>query len=190
MDTAYSKSYRNYFTNQRVSLSFKAQREKYNYTIGVNLDPSYSKSENFVGDTILSTLSRHVVNISPMALFNYRWNNRTNLRIRYTGTTSQPSMTQLQPVADVSDPLNTIIGNPDLNPQYTNNLFIRFQKFVPEQQRAFMYFMNIFILYLRFANINQTLLNSFLALIFSRIELNRRFNTLVAHDCRTARRSG
>ena len=142
LDTAYSKSYRNYFTNQRVSLSFKAQREKYNYTIGVNLDPSYSKSENFVGDTILSTLSRHVVNISPMALFNYRWNNRTNLRIRYTGTTSQPSMTQLQPVADVSDPLNTIIGNPDLNPQYTNNLFIRFQKFVPEQQRAFMLMAN------------------------------------------------
>jgi hypothetical protein len=77
-----------------------------------------------------------------MALFNYRWNNRTNLRIRYTGTTSQPSMTQLQPVADVTDPLNTIIGNPDLNPQYTNNLFIRFQKFVPEQQRAFMLMAN------------------------------------------------
>lgn len=142
LDTAYSKSYRNNFINQRVSLSFKAQREKYNYTIGMNLDPSYTSSENFVADSVLSKWSRHVVNISPMAQFNYLFDKRTNLRIRYNGRTSQPSMTQLQPVADVSDPLNTIIGNPDLNPKYTNNLFIRFQKFTPEKQRAFIIMAN------------------------------------------------
>lgn len=142
LDTAYSKSYRNNFINQRVSLSFKAQREKYNYTIGINLDPSYTSSENFVADSVLSKWSRHVVNLSPMAQFNYLFNKRTNLRIRYNGRTSQPSMTQLQPVADVSDPLNTIIGNPDLNPKYTNNLSIRFQKFTPEKQRAFMIMAN------------------------------------------------
>lgn len=142
LDTAYSKSYRNNFINQRVSLSFKAQREKYNYTIGMNLDPSYTSSENFVADSVLSKWSRNVVNISPMAQFNYLFDKRTNLRIRYNGRTSQPSMTQLQPVADVSDPLNTIIGNPDLNPKYTNNLFIRFQKFTPEKQRAFIIMAN------------------------------------------------
>lgn len=142
LDTAYSKSYRNNFINQRVSVSFKAQREKYNYTIGMNLDPSYTSSENFVADSVLSKWSRHVVNISPMAQFNYLFDKRTNLRIRYNGRTSQPSMTQLQPVADVSDPLNTVIGNPDLNPKYTNNLSIRFQKFTPEKQRAFMIMAN------------------------------------------------
>lgn len=142
LDTAYSKSYRNNFINQRVSVSFKAQRAKYNYTIGVNLDPSYTSSENFVADSVLSKWSRNVVNISPMAQFNYLFDKRTNLRIRYNGRTSQPSMTQLQPVADVSDPLNTIIGNPDLNPKYTNNLSIRFQKFTPEKQRAFIIMAN------------------------------------------------
>lgn len=142
LDTAYSKSYSNNFINQRVSLSFKAQRAKYNYTIGMNLDPSYSSSENFVGDSTLSKFSRNVVNVSPMAQFNYLWDKRTNLRVQYSGRTSQPSMTQLQPVADVSNPLNTIIGNPDLNPRYTNNLSVRFQKFTPEKQRAFMIMAN------------------------------------------------
>lgn len=142
LDTAYSKSYRNNFINQRVSLSFKAQRAKYNYTIGVNLDPSYSSSENFVGDSILSKYSRSVVNVSPMAQFNYMFDKRTNLRIRYNGRISQPSMTQLQPVADVTDPLNTVVGNPDLNPKYTNNISIRYQKFSPEKQRAFMVMAN------------------------------------------------
>ncbi|MDR1557586.1 MAG: outer membrane beta-barrel protein [Tannerellaceae bacterium] len=142
LDTAYSKSYRNDFVSQRASLSFKAQREKYNYTLGMNLDPSYSKSENFVGDQILSSLSRSVVNLSPMAQFNYLFSRQTNLRINYNGRTSQPSMTQLQPVADVSNPNNTVIGNPDLSPRYVNDLSVRFQKFIPEQQTAFMLMLN------------------------------------------------
>ncbi len=142
LDSAYSQSYRNNFISQRASLSFKSQRAKFNYTIGLNLDPSYSSSENFVGDTTLSKITRKVVNLSPMAQFNYMFDKRTNLRIMYNGRTSQPSMTQLQPVADISDPTNITIGNPDLNPCYTNNVFIRFQQFTPEKQRAFMIMAN------------------------------------------------
>lgn len=138
LDTAYSKSYRNTFLNQRISIAFKSQREKYNYTVGFNVDPSFSKSTNFVGDSTLYQLQRHVVNFSPTVQFNYLFDKRTNLRINYNGRTSQPSMTQLQPVADISDPLNTTIGNPDLKPKYTNDLSIRFQKFSPERQQAFM----------------------------------------------------
>ena len=142
LDSAYSQSYRNNFISQRASLSFKSQRAKFNYTIGLNLDPSYSSSENFVGDTTLSKITRKVVNLSPMAQFNYMFDKRTNLRIMYNGRTSQPSMTQLRPVADISDPTNITIGNPDLNPRYTNNVFIRFQQFTPEKQRAFMIMAN------------------------------------------------
>lgn len=142
LDTAYSKSYRNNFINQQVSLAFKAVRAKYDYTVGLTVDPSHSTSENFVGDTTLSKLSRDVVNLSPMIRFNYKFDKRTNLRINYRGRTSQPSMTQLQPVADISDPLNTTMGNPDLKPTYTNDLFVRFQKFVPEKQTALMVMLN------------------------------------------------
>ena len=139
LDTASSRNYRNTFFNQRASLSFKAQREKYQYTIGLNIDPSYSRSENFIGDTVLSDISRSVVNLSPMLRFNYRFNQRTNLRIDYNGRTSQPSMTQLQPVVYNSDPLRIIVGNPELKPRYTNDLRLSFNKFAPEKQRAMMF---------------------------------------------------
>lgn len=142
LDTAYSKSYRNNFINQQVSLAFKAVREKYDYTVGMNLEPSHSVSENFVGDSTLSKLTRNVLNLSPMVRFNYRFDKRTNLRINYRGRTSQPSMTQLQPVADISDPLNTVTGNPDLKPTYSNNLSARYQKFIPEKQTALMVMLN------------------------------------------------
>lgn len=142
LDTAYSKNFRNDFISQRIGISFKAQREKYNYTIGFNVDPSYSKSENFVGSKVLSSVSRNVLNFSPTAQFNYMFSKQTNLRIRYNGRTSQPSLTQLQPVPDISNPLNTIIGNPDLKPTYSNNLSVRFHQFVPEKQTAFMLMAN------------------------------------------------
>lgn len=142
LDTAYSKSYRNNFINQQVSLAFKSIRSKFDYTIGLTVDPSHSTSENFVGDTTLSKLSRNVVNLSPMVRFNYKFDKRTNLRINYRGRTSQPSMTQLQPVADISNPLNTTIGNPDLKPSYSNDMFVHFQKFIPEKQTAFIIMAN------------------------------------------------
>ena len=108
----------------------------------MNLEPSHSVSENFVGDTTLSKLTRNVVSLSQMVRFNYRFDKRTNLRINYRGRTSQPSMTQLQPVADISDPLNTITGNPDLKPTYSNNISARYQKFAPEKLTALMLMLN------------------------------------------------
>ena len=138
LDSTYSKNTRNNATEQRASLSFKAVRAKYNYTIGFNVDPSHSRTETFIGDLVLYSMSRNVVNFSPTAQLNYQFDKRTNLRLDYDGRTSQPSMSQLQPVPDVSNPLNIIIGNPELRPTYTNNLRIRYQQFKPESQSAFM----------------------------------------------------
>jgi hypothetical protein len=142
LDSTYSKSYRNNFTTQRASLSFMAQRQKYNFTMGVNFDPSHSTSETFVGDTVLYHISRNVFNVSPMAIFNYKFSQQKNLRIQYNGSTTQPSMTQLSPVADVSNPLNITKGNPDLDPTYTNRLSLRFQNFNREKMSALMLMLN------------------------------------------------
>jgi hypothetical protein len=142
LDSTYSQSSRNESANQRASIAFKAQRETYNYTLGFNVDPSYSKLETFVGDHTLNSSSRHVVNYSPTVQFNYRPSRDFNVRVDYEGETSQPTMQQLQPVEDVSDPLNTTVGNPDLKPIYINDLRIRFQKYNQEKQSMFMLMAN------------------------------------------------
>lgn len=142
LDSTYSKNTRNNSIEQRISLSFKAVREKYNYTIGMNVDPSRSKTETFIGDKTLYSMSRRVINFSPMAQLNYRFDKRSNFRIDYDGRTSQPSMTQLQPVSDVSNPLNVTTGNPELKPTYTNNLRIRYQKFHTEKLSTFVIMAN------------------------------------------------
>ena len=48
-------------------------------------------------------------------------------------------MSQLQPVADETDPMNIKVGNPDLKPSFSHNLNLRFQDFNMEAQRSLMF---------------------------------------------------
>lgn len=65
-----------------------------------------------------------------------------SMTLDYNGRTSQPSMTQLQPVADMSDPLRIVVGNPSLNPTFSHNIRARFQDFNAEAQRSIMLMVN------------------------------------------------
>ncbi|MDR2087231.1 MAG: outer membrane beta-barrel protein [Dysgonamonadaceae bacterium] len=161
-DNSLSRSTVRNSTVQRIGLSFKAVRPKYNYTVGFNIDPSNSINEtwqpssgntldlpynydsrlaNLLGDSLISSIKQEVVNFSPVVNFNYIFGQRTNLRIDYEGETNQPSANQLKDYLDMSRPTNWTQGNPNLKPGYSNNLRMRFQKYVPETQ--LMYNLNI-----------------------------------------------
>lgn len=139
IDTTYTKLLKNDFTNQEISLNFKAVREKYNYTVGLGIQPSSSKSITSRVDTA-NLVKTNVVNFSPTAQFNYIWDRSSNLRIDYNGTTNQPTTTQLSDVPDVTNATNVVIGNPNLKPSFENRLSIRFRKFNAEKGSAIMLF--------------------------------------------------
>lgn len=139
VDTASTKKLENNFVNQEIGINFKSVRPKYNYTIGVALQPSNSESWT-ITPTVQSKVSNNIVNFSPVAQFNYMWDRRHNLRINYNGSTSQPTATQLSDVRDESDPMNITYGNPNLKPAFSNRFRLRYQKFNPEQASAFLIF--------------------------------------------------
>jgi hypothetical protein len=127
VDSTSTKRLENNFGNQELKLNFQSVREKYNYTVGIAVQPSNSESKTFEPDTAY-TVTNRVVNFSPVVQFIYRWDRQTNLRINYTGTVNQPTTTQLSNVRDESNPLNITYGNPDLNPSFRNNFRAQFQK--------------------------------------------------------------
>ena len=51
------------------------------------------------------------------------------LQIRYEGSSREPSLTQLQPYSDNTDPLNIYSGNPDLRPEYRHRINADFRLF-------------------------------------------------------------
>lgn len=122
LDTDYTTHYENVFITQQAELNFMKQEDKYNVTVGASVQPSTTKSIGRSKDTTYS-----VVNFAPSVRFDYRFSDDKFLRIRYMGRTSQPSISQLLPIADNSNPLQVTVGNEDLNPEFSHNLFLEYR---------------------------------------------------------------
>src|SRR6185503_6239069 len=76
-----------------------------------------------------SLMKQQYTNFFPNASFNFNPKPRTSLRFNYRGSTRAPSISQLQDVADVSNPLNIRTGNPDLKQEFTHNVNISYNTF-------------------------------------------------------------
>lgn len=141
-DNDLSNRFRNTTFQQDIRLGFKLVKRKYTLDAGLSLVPVRSQSTNLTNDD-KSIPVRWVWNFAPYARFNYKFDQATSLNASYFGRNSQPSMNQLQPVADYSDPLNVIQGNPELVPTFTHNIRARFQNFNSSAQRSIMAMLNV-----------------------------------------------
>ena len=75
------------------------------------------------------TIASGYTHLLANALFRSVLKQGHNLNVTYSGRSREPSLTQLQPYADNSDPLNVYSGNPDLQPEYLHRLNADYQFF-------------------------------------------------------------
>ena len=125
-DSALSNRYNYTFTTNRFGLNYRFIQKKFNYTLGVAVLPSVldGNSPSTSAVTHVSTF-----NVVPTARFIYNFSRSKALSLNYNGSSSQPAFSQLQPVIDFSNALYPVEGNPNLKPQYTNNISIRYNNF-------------------------------------------------------------
>ena len=135
-DPDYSNRYRNNSFNQNIRLGYKKVTKNSTLEAGLSLVPQMSKSIYL--DNSDKNIDRWVWNYAPFLRYRYKFSKRRSIQLNYRGRSSQPSMAQLQPVADISNPTNIIQGNPNLDPSFTHNVNIRFQDFNTESQRSIM----------------------------------------------------
>ena len=126
--------YRNY--NQTINLSFRRVREKYNFSVGLDLLPQRSTLNYKYMGYAYPEITRSVFNFAPRV--NLRWNpdKQTNLHVRYNGRTRQPSMTNLLDIKDDSNPLVITKGNPGLKPSFTHNIDAEFDTYNADKQQG------------------------------------------------------
>lgn len=132
-----SNRFRNNYMNQDIRVGFKHIHKVSTIDVGVSLVPQMTRST----DLVISDRSlpeRWVWNFAPYLRYRWKPSKQHSLNLDYMGRSSQPTIAQLQPVADLSDPLNIVIGNPDLAPSFTHQVRLRFQDFNPEAQRSIM----------------------------------------------------
>ena len=125
-DTAFSTIYNYTFTTNKVGINYRVVQKKYNYTVGIGVQPSVLD-----GDAVLTGTQTHAssFNVIPAFRFAYNFSRSRNLNINYNGSSSTPSFSQLQPKIDFSDALFPVEGNPNLKPQFTNSFSIRYNNF-------------------------------------------------------------
>lgn len=128
LDSAYSNDFKlNQLLNQ-VGLTLNYTKAKSRINIGfsaANVD--FKQADQFSKEV----LERSFINYNPNVRWDYKISNQQSVDFSYNGNTSQPSITQLQPVQSNADPLNITIGNPDLDPSFRHNFYGGFNSYKP-----------------------------------------------------------
>lgn len=124
-DDYYSSNISNQVHRQNAGINFRKQEEKYNITVGASLQPQTTINQTRRGG-IDTTLTLKVLNWSPNARIDFNFSDYTMLRINYRGQSSQPSINQMMPVPDNSNPQRVSLGNMGLNPSFSHNMFVMF----------------------------------------------------------------
>lgn len=125
-DPTQSNDYRYSFITNRFSLNYRFVEKLYNYTIGLGVQPTALDGTNQLTGV---TTHKTSFNWVPTARYVYNFSRSQAFNFQYNGSSNQPSFSQLQPVLDKSNAQYPVQGNPDLNPEFTNNVNIRYNQF-------------------------------------------------------------
>lgn len=136
-DTAYSNSFRNMNITNSAQIGFRHVTRNLNYNVGLSFEPTTTSSQDLMKPA--NNIDAYTVyNWAPFMWLTYKVDKQTSLRLWYNGRTEQPTIAQLQPVPDISNPLNIVVGNPDLAPSFTHRLRLRFSDYDTNTQRSIM----------------------------------------------------
>ncbi len=125
LDTA-STIYENIYYKNKFGVNFRNNQKKFNYTAGFAVQPATIESRPKTNGV---AYTQHITNYFPTVRFAYNFSRSRSFNVNYNGRSNQPSYTQLQPVADYSNPQYIVIGNPNLRPEFSNTLSMRYNNF-------------------------------------------------------------
>ncbi|MEL6845507.1 MAG: outer membrane beta-barrel protein, partial [Bacteroidota bacterium] len=107
------------YTYDRGGISFRLDRKKSNFNAGIDYQQSNLVGEIFSQDTVITTRFQ---NWLPSMRYRYDIGTGKSISLRYRTEVREPSLEQLQPLVNNTDPLNLFLGNPDLQAEYSHDL--------------------------------------------------------------------
>ncbi len=139
LDSTYSNTFQNRYFSEKLELNYQYKQKDYDLTVGVQVNPSQTISETqYIDEESTRVIENNVWNVSPSMSFKYKFGKKEFARIRYRGTSSQPSISQMEPVRDNSNAMSETVGNLGLNPAFSHNLLVMYSKFNQERFSSMM----------------------------------------------------
>ena len=136
-----TNNFENTYGTTSAGFRVRTQRKKINYSVGVSWQQADLEGTIKTGIKD-SVISKSFSNLLPNARFQYNFTRYKNIRLDYRASTNPPSVSQLQPVPDVSNPLNIKEGNPDLKQEYTQRFNVSYTGMNPFRGKSFFLFSN------------------------------------------------
>lgn len=136
-----TNDFENKYGYTNAGFRIRTQRRKYNYAVGISWQQADLKG-TIISGTKDSVITKTFRNWLPNARFQYNFTRFKHFSLNYNAGTNQPTMSQLQPVPDISNPLYIRIGNPDLEQELTHNIQGNLFLMSPYKNRNFMLFYN------------------------------------------------
>src|SRR4030095_15992237 len=124
-----------------TGLRFRKQAKTYNYSVGLSWQQSDLEG-NVIGRLKDSTISKRFSDLLPNARFQYYFSKFKNILVSYSSSTNQPTVSQLQPVPDNSNPLYIKLGNPNLKQEFISTLRVNASFVNPYKNRNFFLFLS------------------------------------------------
>ena len=121
-----SNNYKRDYSYNRIGLNIKFNKNQSSLTTGLSVQHSDLNGE--LRDEGL-TINQDYVYLLPSLFYNKDLSASRSLRIRYNTNIREPSLEQLQPIVDNSDPLNIYVGNVNLRPSYRHNLNFNYNSY-------------------------------------------------------------
>ncbi len=130
-----SNLYKNAFIYHRLGSNLRVKNTAdFNFTIGGQYQNSVLKG-TFI--TLKDTVEQTYRYFLPTMRLEYSINKQKRLNFNFDTDVNEPSIDQLQPVRDNSDPLNLYFGNENLRPEYNSRLRLMYTSF---NKKTFTYF--------------------------------------------------
>lgn len=120
-------------TTNRPGLSLRLVKKKFNYSIGASVAKTHFEQDNRTTN-VNSTYD--FTNFFPSASVYVKMKGNSGVRLNYNGSTRAPSLNQLQPIVDNSDPLFQSVGNPDLDQSFTHSINANYNFYNVLQERG------------------------------------------------------
>ncbi len=126
----------NELSNQ-VGAAFNYKKNKTIFNFGTKVsNVNFDQVDELTG----SSFKRDFVNWNPQANFQYHFSQQQSISLYYQGNTTQPTISQIQPIAVNTNPLDITVGNPNLTPSFTNQFFFNYNSYkVLSGQSIFLY---------------------------------------------------
>jgi len=137
-----TNNFENTYGYTNAGIRFRSKQK--NYSVAAGLNWQYAALEgNIIAGTKDSVIRKTFTNLLPSFRFKYDFSRYRNLNVNYAASTNQPTVSQLQPVPDISDPLNIKDGNPYLKQEYTHAVQLNYISVDPFRNKHLFAFFNL-----------------------------------------------